>query len=339
MIKTRSTYLLEVGLDATFNTIIELYVWKGDSGLKPDFPAYTITDKNPALDTTRKINLSNLLNDFIEFVPFSSVSTGLVNNSNSLNIVVDRTVDGITTPILTEVGVKGFYSAIEGVNVGLPTNKILVAGDYMKASKTSSVLIPLNPNGTNVQIISSPNSEINLDLTVATSTDTADYFKSVWVNCSDLTNDNEITITYNGESYLIEVVEECKHEPVDIFFVNKEGQFQSFTFFKERKESSKTDRETYRRAGVTVSNGDHQYIDYNINGRSSFKINSGFVEENQNEVFKQMLYSKKVWQYKNSNFIPLNLKTSSLEYQNTINDKLIKYTIEFEYSYDDINTL
>lgn len=339
MIKTRSTYNLTYNLDATFDTIIDIYIWQGDSGSRPLIPTYTITDKNPNAQATQTTNISNLLDDFIEFQPFSSLTTGLVNNPNSLNISIDRTVDGSTTTILTDFGVQGYYSAIEGLNVGLPSNKILVAGDYMKANKTSKVLIPLLPDGSNVQIISSPNNEINLDLTVATSTDTNDYFKGVWIDCNDLTDDNEVEINYNGETYLIEVIEECKYQPIDIFFVNKEGQLQSFTFFKERTESTNIKKETYQRTGIDVSTGQHQYVDYNLNSKTSFKINSGFVEESQNETFAQMALSKKVWQLNSSKFIPLNIKTSNIEYLTTIKDKLIKYNLEFSYSYDDINTL
>lgn len=339
MIKTRSTYNFTYNLDPTFDTIIEIYVWQGDSGSRPLIPEYTITDTNPNLQATQTANISNLIDDFIEFQPFSSLATGLVNNPNALNISIDRTVDGVTANVLEDFGTQGYYSAIEGINVGLPANKILVSGDFMKANKDSFVLIPLNPDGTNVQVISSPNNEINLDLPVATSTNTADYFKGIWINCADLSEDTEIEITYNGETYLIEVIDECKYDPIDIFFINKEGQLQSFTFFKERTESTSSEKETYQRTGIVVSNGSHQFVDYNLNGRTKFRMNSGFVEENQNEVFKQMLLSQKVWQYENSQFIPLNIETSNIEYLTTIKDKLIKYNVEFSYSYEDINTL
>jgi hypothetical protein len=339
MIKTRSTYNLTYNLDLTFDTIIEIYVWQGDSGSRPLIPTYTITDTNPNLQATQTTNIANLIDDFIEFQPFSSLTTGLVNNPNALNVSIDRTVDGVTTTVLNDFGTQGYYSAIEGLNVGLPVNKILVAGDFMKANKTSKVLIPLNPDGSNVQIVSSPNNEINLDLPVATSTDTNDYFKAVWINCADLSEDTEIEITYNGETYLIEVIDECKYDPIDIFFVNKEGQLQSFTFFKERTESTTVTKETYQRTGVDVSSGHHQFVDYNINSRTKFKMNSGFVEESQNEVFKQMKRSQKVWQLNGSKFIPLNIETRNLEYLTTVKDKLIKYNVEFSCSFEDINTL
>ena len=339
MIKSKSTYYFTYNLDNNFDTIIEIYVWSGDIAVRPLNPVYTITDTNPALDATNTINPSSLINDFLEFTPVSGTSTGLVNMPNTVNVSIDRTVNGVTTNELQTTAIKGHYSAIEGVNIGLPTNKILVQGDYMKINKTSTAIIPLNPDGTNVTIVSLPYNNINLNLPVATSDDTAEKFKSVWINASEAGADNLIEITYNSETYLIEIFDECKHEPVDIHFINKEGQQQSFTFFKERKDTTELSKETYQRFGADASIGEHQYIDYNLNSRSKFSINSGFVEESQNAVFKEMIQSERLWQYKDSKFIPLNLESKQLQYQTRVNDRLIKYTLNFSFSYDDIYTI
>jgi hypothetical protein len=85
--------------------------------------------------------------------------------------------------------------------------------------------------------------------------------------------------------------------------------------------------------------GNHQFVNYNVEGKSSFKVNSGFVDESANEIFKQMLLSERVWQFVDENYIPLNIKSSSLEYKTRQKDRLINYEIEFEYSFNEINNI
>ena len=71
-----------------------------------------------------------------------------------------------------------------------------------------------------------------------------------------------------------------------------------------------------------------------------FNANTGFMDESMNEPMKQMLLSDHVWATINSLTTPIVVITSSeLTYKNSVNDKLINYTIEFEYAYDTINNI
>jgi len=85
--------------------------------------------------------------------------------------------------------------------------------------------------------------------------------------------------------------------------------------------------------------GNHQYKKYNIQGRSSFKVNSGFVEETNNEAFKQLFLSERIWVLENDAFIPINLKSKSIEYKTQQKDKLINYELDFEYAFNEINNI
>ena len=49
-----------------------------------------------------------------------------------------------------------------------------------------------------------------------------------------------------------------------------------------------------------------KFVNYNANGKSKFTVNSGFVEESNNEAFKQLILSERVWIY-DGNFMPLNV--------------------------------
>ncbi len=47
-----------------------------------------------------------------------------------------------------------------------------------------------------------------------------------------------------------------------------------------------------------------------------------------------MLLSETVFFYENDALVPVNVSTSSLEYKTRVNDKLVNYTIEFDYAYN-----
>jgi hypothetical protein len=68
-------------------------------------------------------------------------------------------------------------------------------------------------------------------------------------------------------------------------------------------------------------------------------MNTGFYEESFNEVIRQMLLSEQVWVYDGTNTLPINLKSNTLLFKKGVNDKLISYTISFDYAYDKINNI
>ena len=57
-----------------------------------------------------------------------------------------------------------------------------------------------------------------------------------------------------------------------------------------------------------------------------------------NEVFRQLLLSERVWIDYNGT-LPVNVGTSSLKFKQSLNDKLINYTISFDFAYDKINNI
>ena len=68
-------------------------------------------------------------------------------------------------------------------------------------------------------------------------------------------------------------------------------------------------------------------------------VSSGYHDESENAVFKELLLSTRVYELNNGVIVPLNIKQSTLEYKTRQNDKMIQYTIEFEYSFNEINNI
>ena len=146
----------------------------------------------------------------------------------------------------------------------------------------------------------------------------------------------------------VEILEECKYEPKKVTFVNKYGALQDMYFFKKSVEKMNVTKESYKSnillaGSYTYSTSNHVYRDFNVVGKESITLSSGFLSEEYNEVFKQMMLSEKVWVTNitedGEQVLPINVKTSDITYKTSLNDKLVEYTIEFDKSFDTINNI
>jgi hypothetical protein len=190
-----------------------------------------------------------------------------------------------------------------------------------------------------ITVISYPNNNINFSEDSGSSLVSNELVKYMWVDVSEAGADEYIEITYNGITKTLLIEDECRYTPIDIFFQNKEGAEQVITFFKKSSENLTTTSEEYEGNAGQPSNGFHQIIKFNVQGKRSFKVNSGFVTEDKNETFKQLLLSRRVWKFENGTFTPLNVSSKNLEYKTKQNDRLINYEIGFDYAFNEVNNV
>ena len=182
-------------------------------------------------------------------------------------------------------------------------------------------------------------SETEQTFSTPTSFDSNELVRYLIVKQSDFLGDEYIDVEYNSETIRIYIETECRYTPVEVHFQNKEGAQQTLTFFKARTDRMNVDSEQFETDRGQPLLGNHQFIDYNKNGKSSFKVNSGFVDEVLNDSFKQLVLSERVWVLDGDVFVPVNIKARTLEYKTRQKDRLINYEIEFEYSYNEINNV
>mgnify|MGYP003646555839 FL=1 len=157
----------------------------------------------------------------------------------------------------------------------------------------------------------------------------------------EVTNGTEI------ETIKVNVIEECKFDPKKITFINKFGALQDMYFFKKAVEKMSVKKESYKanilNANKTYSRSSHTNKDFNITAKESTTLSSGFLSEEYNEVFKQMMLSEKVWitnvKEGVEQVLPINVKTSNITYKTSLNDRLVEYTFDFENSYNVINNI
>ena len=126
-------------------------------------------------------------------------------------------------------------------------------------------------------------------------------------------------------------------EPQKVQFVNRYGGLDFIWFFKMRTDSITTEAKEYKllqpnlNYDITIG----QNAKYNFNGKQSVRMNTGFVNENYNELIQDLILSEKVW----INSIPAIVKSSGTEFKTQIRNKNINYEIEFEYAFDLINNM
>jgi hypothetical protein len=149
------------------------------------------------------------------------------------------------------------------------------------------------------------------------------------------------------ETIKVNVIEEYKYEPKKVTFINKFGALQDMYFFKKAVEQMTIEKESYKSNIIsslgTYNSSNHVNRNFNVIGNESVTLSSGFLSEEYNEVFKQMMLSEKVWVTNiletGEQVLPINVKTSDITYKTSLNDKLVEYTIEFDKSFDTINNI
>jgi len=141
----------------------------------------------------------------------------------------------------------------------------------------------------------------------------------------------------------VEDIEECKYTPYKIIFRNKNGAKQDLWFFKSSRLSMEIERDEYKsntisdyRNNIISSHGNRTFY---TSAKETMTINSGFVPEEFNEIFRQLMLSEQVWIDYNSKILPINISNNTIDYKTSLNNKLINYTIDIEFSFNKINNI
>ena len=141
------------------------------------------------------------------------------------------------------------------------------------------------------------------------------------------------TVRYN-------LICEPKYTPYQIAFVNRYGVADFITFFKRSQEQGNFTQDSYQKSiyndGFTTPSLEvGKYQSYNVNSRNNLTLNTGFVDEDYDEVIKDILTSEYVAVLDNGSWVSVVPQRGSVEYQKHINQKLINYTLTFDYGFDE----
>lgn len=195
----------------------------------------------------------------------------------------------------------------------------------------------------------------SIGLTITDDGDTNQKIQYVIIeDTEDLSDGDTVTFSSDSTDYPDDVVitlkkvNECKFSPLNTIFYNKYGALQNMWFFKKSMTDITIKSEMFKNNILDLENSGgtpsyalskHQEKKFMANGRESITINTGFYPEDHNEIIRQMMLGEQVWVDDTNNVLPINLKSNTLLFKKSVNDKLISYTVQFDYAYDKINNI
>jgi hypothetical protein len=339
--------------DSTTKMTLTLYVWDGDITSVPATATETLTKIRPSVNYAEfNTDISRVIKPSLnEVPPYNIAATTQIVDSNADNlkwVYYVASYTDATNSISDQTGYRvaadgyGYYA--DGINPSFAASEVLTDCANRKVDRTSFVLFPFINSGTITSIdIDTEGGEINATETMAVSNQSTDYIQYISVDLTQTTSDEYLTIVVNpgGSSYVYEIIDECKYTPYTVVFKNRWGVFETVTMFKKSMTTLTTKSEEFVNNYVSAATYDttvHQYHKLNITGKETIKLNSGYINDSENELYKQLLLSDKVFFY-SGGYVPVNVKTSDLEYKTRINDSLVKYSIEFDYAYNTIQNV
>jgi hypothetical protein len=136
------------------------------------------------------------------------------------------------------------------------------------------------------------------------------------------------------------VICEPKYDPVQVAFINRFGVADFITFFKRSDERGNFTQDSYQKSiyndGFTTPSLEiGKYQSFNVNSRNTLTLNTGFVDQDYDETIEDILMSEYVAVYTNSNWVSAVPNRGSIEYQKSVNTKLINYTMSFDFGFDE----
>ena len=295
---------------------------------------YTLV-KNVQPGTTVNFDIAELARDYIEisyqtdYVPQTVDIETTLTNKDGLN-GTGSTVDIPTT--ITDRGFEAYGTFEEEVNPEVPFR---AAPTYLIPTTDTNTFTIFAANNT-AGIIPNITSLNGLAVTPYTVSDT-----SVTTVDSVVCNIKRIDCTKYGIGN-------------KITYINKYGVQQDLWFFlKETKnlartnEGYKSNTITYPSTGATYNVQNAPNKVFNTQAKQTHTFSSGYYPEFANQQFEELLLSEYVWFHKPTSgigvgtyiVIPVKVKTSSMAFKTSVNDRLIEYTIEFEEAFDYINNI
>lgn len=350
----RSPYIIEVNVASSVASKIEIFIWN-NPGSAPTTPNYTLQKEIPSpTDLKMYYDVSPYIREYISWNTRQQIYNTIAQTDNSqwCNVTIKRyqQPSGGSMTLIDTTTYKGFdgygyYSEAGNPDLG---KFLLSAGTYyyhydINQSPSSNTfmragsLVFERDANYNYKYTA-----LNTGATITGILTSGDVVEMPRVYTSFYSQGNQLELTdILGNvlaTYTFKPKEECRYTPIVVDFVNKYGAWQREFFFKVSDTKISTSKSQYnlmQSSNISWSTLEGQRKEFNANGIESLTARSGYVEESFFESLQQMMLSERVV----IGDLPVKVKSNSLTKQQNQVKKLIDYTIEFEYTFDMINSV
>jgi hypothetical protein len=262
-------------------------------------------------------DISEIARDYIEHSFSQSNPSSTIAISTTLTQYTGLNGTGTATALsaVSDVGFDGYGEFSEGINPTLPSSNTLQSNTDVYLPPNTASYIPRN--------------DLSGKYTIA----------------STVADGAVIGVGLPSIYFTVHRVCDTKFGSTKVTFVNKFGALQEMYFFFKQQETVNVSSENYKSnlvtntSPATYDTTRHQVSTYNVNAKEAISLNTPFVADNYNLALEELLLSEHIWLTKDGTTYPIAPKTKSLQKKTSVNDRLVQYTMEFEYAFDKINNV
>ncbi len=355
------------------NATLTVWIYTGEFGTKDtENPSYVLFKEAQPNQENIVFQISELVKDYVD-VEFNGDYTQIKQSAwvewEMVRVYDDDTNDTLKGSIIAFTG-YGYFE--DGVNPQLSSG-VLISNDNIFYDCADNLHIPVlgglggvfdviykDASGTIIgeetipetfTIIRASTTLYRADTTELTAdlTQIPNSSSEPTISITAPNNVREIVFNFtdgSSRTILARCLDCGKYDYQKVSFVNKFGVVQDIWFDKKRTDSSSIQKDQYLQStiksnstGVDYSLNQASKIPDNFRVNKSLTLNTGFVTEDYNEVIQQLLLTERAWIHEKDNVFPIIPKTSQLEYKTKLNEKLINFTVDFDYAYNEINLI
>lgn len=322
---------------------LNIYVYTGTVGSYSDTDLkYQISKERLSSDSNIVVEIGELVRDYIDITfnndytssaKWVSVVASLIDSDTDLAFVSNGTQ---TTNFLAFDG-YGYFE--DEINPQLSTNALITTDNIYLPDDTAGK-IPILAEGVGKYVIGSTTTQITDD---GNSNQKIQYI-TVPANTTDnvvIYGTDDTTVV---KTIVVNNVCEPKFTPYKITFVNRMGAYQDLWVFKRSTEKFNVKDESYKvntinESSLTYNTYQGQKQRQNTNAQTSLTVNTGYVAEDFTSAIEELFLSENVWIRYNSKTLPIMPKTKSMTMKTVLNDRLIDYTLDFDFAFNKINNV
>jgi len=349
-INVRSPFYVKASNSSLASATMQLYIYTGVlTTNKPSTAQYTITKNEIDSNNYVVFEISELVRDYLE-VEFNGTHTSYsvwVESDITMYDAADAGGSSVGTSNTDYIALDGYGYFTDSINPELQRDA-LQSNLIIYKDANEDVILPVFAEDTNT-VKYFQDATLRHTVTITDNGNTNQ--KIQYISSSVVTGTfNKIVVNYGAgtdKTFTVEELQCSKYTPIKATFVNKFGALQDMYLELKSTESINTQSETYKSSSLDLSTltydvNKHQKQTFDKLGNETIVANTGYIDESFNEVIKQLMLSEQVWLEKldgTGDAFPVNVATQSLQYKTSVNDKLVQYTLNFEYAFDKINNV